>query len=214
MSDPPPEILGPAPAGEQDTKWERKAEELEFEALSKVRGAAEKWAATIGVLLGLIGTVLLVKGPDEIAKLPDGAQWLIGILLAFAFGLAVAATVLAAFAAQGTPQTLEQPSGTTLRRSEKEATAAARERLSWSRRLTLVTVFLLAGAVAAAWIWPESEGASSSSSVVFTPAHGKPLCGALVNLGDGLAIEVGEARTPLPEGPYDNVVPVGSCPSK
>lgn len=212
MTDPPPEILGPAPAGAQDTRWERKAEELEFEALSKVRGAAEKWAATIGVLLGLIGTVLLVKGPDEIAKLPDGAQWLIGILLLCAFGLAVAATVLAAYAAQGTPQTLEQPSGTTLRRSEMEATAAARKRLSWSRRLTLVTVFLLAGAVAAAWIWPEPEG--SGSSVVFTPARGKPLCGALVNLSDGLAVEVGEARTPLPEGPYDNVVPVDSCPSK
>lgn len=207
-----PQIGDSAPVGELEARWEKRAEELEFEALGKVRGAAEKWVATLSGLFALVGTILLVKGPDEVAELPDGAQRLIGILLAIAFILAVVATVFAAYAAQGTPERLERPSGTALRRQERESAETAKTRLSRSRFITLVAVFLVASAVAAAWVWPAPE--NSGSSVIFTPVNGTPLCGALVNDQSGLAIEVDKMRTPLPDGPYDNVVPVDDCPSK
>jgi hypothetical protein len=208
----PPKVVGGAPSGELEAKWEKRAEELELEALPKVRGVAEKWAATVGVLLGLAGTILVVKGPEEIGALPSGARLLIGLLLATAFVLAVIATVLAAYAAQGTPTDLEYPTGATLREAETEATKTARTRLSRSRHFTLLAVVLLAAGVATAWIWPQE--AKSGSTVLFTPNSGKPLCGSLVNTEEGLAIEANDKLVLLPAGPYDNAVAVEGCPKE
>jgi hypothetical protein len=209
-----PDVLGPAPVGEREAKWEKRAEELEFETLTKVRGAAEKWAATLAALLALVATVLVVKGPDELAELPDQAQRLTAALLAVAFALAVIATVLVALAAQGTPKNLERPSGSALRRSERDSAEAAKGQLRWSRALTVVAVIVLAGAVAATWAWPQPESGAAGSTVLFTPAAGKPICGSLVNGQNGLRVEAGDRPVALPKGPYDNVIPVESCPAK
>jgi len=206
-------IIGSAPASALDARWEKRAEELEFEALGKVRGAAEKWAATLGALLGLVGTILLVKGPDEVSKLPTVAQYTIGAFLFFALIAAVRATVLAAYAAQGTPEDLEYPNGAKLRKEERRWAEEGKQKLASSRRFTLGAVALIALAVLAAWAWPQSSS-SSGSTVLLTPAQGQPLCGALVNDADALELEVGGKRVKLPPGPYDNVIAVESCPEK
>jgi hypothetical protein len=213
LSAPGPKIIGAAPASALDARWEKRAEELEFEALGKVRGAAEKWTATLAALLGLVGTILLVKGPDEVGKLPTAAQYLIGALLLFALIAAVRATVLAAYAAQGTPEDLEYPNGAKLRKEERRWAEESKQKLTASRQITLVAVGLIALAVLVGWVWPQSSS-SSGSTVLLTPAQGQPLCGTLVNGPDALELEVGESREALPPGPYDNVIAVEGCPEK
>jgi len=213
LSAPGPKIIGAAPASALDARWEKRAEELEFEALAKVRGAAEKWAATLGALLGLVGTILLVKGPEEIAELPTTAQIVVGALLSLALIAAVGATVLAAFAAQGTPEDLKYPSGSKLREEERKWAKEAKGKLSRSRLATLCAVGFIALAVFAAWVWPQSSS-TSGATVLFTPAQGQPLCGVLANGPDSLELTIGDNRVALPPGPYDNVITVEACPEE
>jgi hypothetical protein len=103
-----PSITPGGPATISDAKWEERAEKLSFDALPNIRSSAEKWAGTIATVLAIFGIVTLVKGPSDVTKV-KGSWWFAAnetwviMLLAFAVGLAVLATVRAARAAYGTP---------------------------------------------------------------------------------------------------------------
>ena len=212
MSPSAPKVIGPGEVGPDIQRWEKRLVDLETEELSKVRAAAEKWAATLGTLLGLAGTVLIVRGADEIGDLSDGTKLAIGLLLLLAFAAAVTATILTAYAAQGTPKDLAWPTAATLREWEHEQAKKAKGLLFHSRWITLVAVLAIAVAVAVAWLGKAAE--SSGSTVLFTPAAGNPLCGSLVNTDAGLALEIGDEQVALPAGPYDNTISVDSCPAE
>ena len=207
-----PHIVGPASVGPGDRRWEKKAEDLEFKALENVRSAAEKWGASLAAILALTGTVLVVKGRESVTELSSGAQLGIGLILGVAFIVAVSATMLAALAAQGTPKDLHWPSGPRLRQWERAAALTAKQRLRWSRMLTLLSVLLIAGGVALLWYGPEAEG--SGSTVLLAPERGMPLCGSLVQGTSGLELKVGETSSRLPPGPYSSIVAVENCPPK
>ncbi len=207
---PAPNVVGPASVGPSDLRWEKKAEELEFKALESVRSAAEKWSASLAAILGLTATVLVVKGRESVTELSSGAQLAVGLILAAAFVAAVTATMLAALAAQGTPKNLDWPSGSRLRQWERAAALKAKQRLRWSRVLTLLAVLLIAAGVALVWYGPEAG--DSGSAVLFAPEHGAPLCGSLVHGTGGLELKVGETSSQLPSGPYSSIVTVESCP--
>lgn len=212
MNPPEPEVIGPGEVGPDIQRWEKRLADLETEELSKVRAAAEKWAATLTALLGLAGTVLIVRGAEEISGLSDGTKIAIGVLLVIAFVAAVVATVLTAYAAQGTPKNLEWPTAASLREWEHKQAKTAKSRLFHSRWISLVAVLAIAIAVAVAWLGEAAE--SSGSKVLFTPATGKPLCGSLVNAAGGLELEIGDKHVALPPGPYDNTISVDSCPAE
>jgi hypothetical protein len=210
--DPGVTIVGSADVGPDDLRWEKRLRELEFESLAKVRTAAEKWGATLTAILGLTGSVLVVKGAEDVTKLSSGNKLLVALALLAAFVFALAAAVLAALAAQGTPKELHWPSGPALRSWERNEALKAKMQLRESRGATVIAVLCMVAAIGVAWF---GEGAASSpSTVLFTPANGKPLCGGLVNGDSGLELEVGDKTTALPAGSYENVVPVGSCPAK
>jgi hypothetical protein len=208
--DPGPEIVGPADVGPAEVRWEKKAEELEFEALANVRAGAEKWAASLGAVLGLTATVLVVKGREDISELSDRTQVAVGLILAVALVLAVIATVLAAYAAQGTPKDLKWPSGPKLREWERNEALTAKGQLATSRVVTLVAVVAIATAAGLTWFGPEAP--SSGSTVLLAPESGIPLCGALVNGEQGLELEVEKVARALPPGPYSSVLGVERCP--
>lgn len=58
----------PGKATLSDVQWELRAEQLEFDGLSLARTAAEKWTAVVTSLTGVLGIVVLVKGPDDVTK--------------------------------------------------------------------------------------------------------------------------------------------------
>ena len=59
----------PGEATVTDVEWERRAEQHEIEALPAARSAAEKWTTQIASLTGIFSIVVLVKGPEDVAKL-------------------------------------------------------------------------------------------------------------------------------------------------
>jgi hypothetical protein len=210
VPDPEVQIVAATNVGPADLRWEKKAEELEFEALAKVRGAAEKWGTTLTAILGLVSTVLVVKGAEDVTKLSSNGKLAVALILGAALVCAVAAAAFAAFAAQGTPKELGWPSGRTLRRWERSQALKAKGQLRVSRSATILAVILMATALGVSWFGARAE--TSGSTLLFTPAQGKPLCGAVVNGGSELELEVGDAKVKLPEGPYNTVTAVGACP--
>jgi hypothetical protein len=171
-----------------DLKWEERSEQLEFEALTRVRAAAEKWAASLTAILGLFGTVLLVKGRDDISKLTVTFQVLVGLVLLAALVTAAVAAYLAALAAQGTPEEVRWPSGPALRQWEREQALLAKGRMKTSRRVTGITLALLVAAVALTWYGPPDDE-ESGQNVLVVPAAGAPVCGKL-RLGPARMLEV------------------------
>jgi hypothetical protein len=72
----PPGDLPPPP--DQD-EWDQAAQEFLLRSLSDIQSSAERWSTALGGLLGLFGTVALVTGPDDIAKVSAG-PWRAGAI--------------------------------------------------------------------------------------------------------------------------------------
>lgn len=204
------EVIGAADVGPLDLRWEKKAEELEFEALARVRTAAEKWGAGLTAILGLATTVLVVKGGEDITKLSSGTKLAVAVILGLALLNAFYAAYQAALAAQGTPENLAWPNGPSLRTWEQEKALEAKRKLRASRMATGVAVLLMAAAIALAWFGNPAK--SSGTTVLMTQDSGTPLCGSLKNGANGLELEIGSKKMTLPNGPYDTVTVVDACP--
>lgn len=207
--------MGPASLAPDQVRWQKKADELQFTALDTVRGTAEKWAASLAAILGLFGTVLLVKGREDITKLADEYQVAVAMVLLMALAAAAGASAYAAFAAQGTPRDLRWPTGDKLRALERASAVLARERLKWSRILTFVAVGLLAAAVGLTWFGEAKPPESTEAHLLVISPSADPECGSLARAaGGGLVLET-DASTQVPIDPADvtSAVVVPSCPS-
>jgi hypothetical protein len=188
--------------------WEDKSDQLEFDALTRVRGAAEKWAASLAAILGLFGTLVLVRGPSDISTLQSPYRVIVGVVLGLALIAAAIAIYDAALAAQGTPREVAWPSGPELRQWERDQAVKAKSRLRRSRGLTFVAVGLVVLASALTWYAP-----TAGSTVLVIPAQGAAACGELTNGALGPAIETGAGvRVPLTAQSARRVVVVSACP--
>lgn len=209
----PPFSVGWRRTSPSDLKWEEKADQLEFDALTRVRSAAEKWAASQAAIIGLLGTIMLVKGREDIGELTTLNQVVVALLLAGALLLALVAAYLTALAAQGTPEQVQWPSGPRLRAWEREQALQAKKRLKLSRILTVLTVACLVLAVAVTW-FGDAKKETSSPSVVVLRADGAAVCGELAAGADG-ALTVKPAKgEPLPVTGSDvsSLTAVDGCP--
>jgi hypothetical protein len=74
-----------------------------LERVKIARARAEKWIAGLTALVGLTGTAVVIKGPDSIAKVSEGARAGIATLLVGAFISLAYATFQAYRAAFGDP---------------------------------------------------------------------------------------------------------------
>jgi hypothetical protein len=207
---PDPFVVSWRPTSLDAVKWEQKSDELRFQTLDRVRSAAEKWAVSLGGVLALFGTVLVVKGRQDIALLVTEWQVAIGLLLLTALALAVAAALYAAYAAQGTPKDVVWPSGDKLRRYEHEQAKLAKRRLKCSRILTLGAVLVLAAAVGGTWFGTPKP--TAVPKVLAVPQQGVAACGPVQRDGGGeLFVGTGRARVVLGQL-TELVVPVTTCP--
>jgi hypothetical protein len=210
-------VLRPRRVTPTDLRWAERADDLQFEALSLVRAAAEKWAASLLAILGLTGTVLVVKGREDLTELDLLYQVVVAVLLLLGVGAAAVATFLAARAAQGTPEEVKWPSGAKLRRWEHDQARKARRKLMWSRRVTLMAVAFIVLAVGVTWFGEGGESAASASAIVQT-ADGVTVCGKLAKAaGPGnvrLAVRDGDSTTHVQMGGARSIVSVTACPKE
>lgn len=197
-----------------DRKWEKEAAELAHTELAGVHDAAKNWAASIGALLTVGGTVGLVKGEEAFAKLTASEG-------NFAFWLTVAAAVLAGlsiafatFAAQGTPARYKSLDGWTFRQVSRSSSLTAMRRLLWSKILAVVGAIAVLTALGISWkSGIASEEPAAGVTAIATTVDGRLRCGELStsSLG-GVSIAFGK-DTMRVDGSSEIEI-VESCPPR
>ncbi|HEY5942520.1 MAG TPA: hypothetical protein VIT89_06660 [Solirubrobacterales bacterium] len=178
-----------------------------------MRESAKNWAASIGALLTIGGTVGLVKGEEAFSKLSSAegnfAFWLTLTAAVFA-GLAIA---LATFAAQGTPARYKSIDGWTLSKISAERSIVAMRLLLVSRILVSVAAVAVLAALSIAWksgIATE-EPATTGVSAIATTVDGRARCGKLrVSAIGGLFMTAGKSTVKVEPGV--EVTVVDACP--
>jgi hypothetical protein len=142
---PPPDM--PLPSDHRE--WDTAAEEFRRNVLDKVRASAGVWAGGLTTLLGLFGTVALVTGPTEVAKL-SGPIRVIAIAGTVVAGALAAAAVLLATQAQELPDlSSENWNGRAYQSYVMHGAMRARQKLARSRLfgLSAVGVLFLLGVI-------------------------------------------------------------------
>lgn len=212
---PPPIVLRRRRATPSDVRWAQRVEDLEFDALSNVRSTAEKWAATLAAIIGLGGTIIFVKGRDDVSRLTTGYQLVIAVVIFAALVTALVATVFAALAAQGTPREVAWPSPGELRKWQRDEARKAIGHLRTSRILAVVVVALLAIAVGLTWFGAAKPASPAPATVLVVRKVGTPLCGRVVDSGGG-AVSLIPQNSPavmLDGADIQSLVLISSCPA-
>lgn len=203
----PPRILGTAPVTPYDRRWEERADALEFEALARIRSVAERWAGSVAVVTSAFGIAGLVGGRDALSDLREGYDAAAGVFFATALLAALAAILLAALAAQGTPKRARAPGGAAVREWYRASAGRAATQLVTSRVAAVAAVLLLAAGIGITWYGPTSP--SSSAAVVVVTRSGAIACGDLRPSARS-TLSVGTATFEVSD--VVSVVPVAVCP--
>jgi hypothetical protein len=202
-------------ADPDDQKWDAEAAQLPHTALSDVRGAAEKWGSTVAALLGLFGVVAFAQGPSSLTDVPGDDAYAVLAMVLIAVVLAGAATYTSAIAAQGSPATVQNLNGYTLKAIHNTRLPRAVKLLKASRALTLAAILLVLGAVAVASLGTldaRDTDSSASPSVVVVKRDGTVVCGTLKLAGTTLVL-VDTMGAPSSIAGSTQVVPVDKCPT-
>ena len=157
--------------------------------LAELRVSARGWHGVQLAVLGFIGLCGVLEQNAGKGN-PSWLQWLAGLLVLVAFGLACAATVLVALSAwpiYGSGSSAEGAAGETARTSTRLRTGIA---------MTFVAVAMLALATSSAW-WPGETGSAGTAVEVTTRAGvicgdlGEPSAQGLLSVaGGGRSVEI------------------------
>jgi hypothetical protein len=142
----PPDL----PLPDDHLDWDKAAKEFQQSVLDKVQASAGIWAGSITALLGLFGSVALVSGPSEIAKLSDLLQVIAVVATVVAGGLAAAAVIFATQAQELPDVKSENWNGNAYRVYVAQGALRARAKLAFARVLGMsaaAILFLLGVAV-------------------------------------------------------------------
>lgn len=181
-------------------------EELDRTRLERIRKQAENYRTGLAGLIGLIATVSVVKGRDTFKDLPLNAKYLIAGLLAAALLCAVIGALQAMRAAFG-PLKLTKVGD--VERFADDELRGVLSRIRKVKYLTIGTLVLLVGAIAATWFWPPSPPANISAKVVDKEL---PVCGELTTSdAAGLTIKQKETPTTVPFTQITGLEVVAAC---
>lgn len=188
-------------------EWDQAAGEFYRGSLDRIRSSAEKWTGSVATLLGLFGTVALVAGPSEIAKVPSHVRDRVVGLIVLAGVAAGIAVLTGAFAAQGTPRRMSPWNGDAYRAYVTQQAGTARRLLIASRCTGIgaaLLVFITGVTVLVAGSGAAGKEASGSQIVVVT-RQGQLICGELVESRGSVTVG-GQAVDDV-----STVVPVSRC---
>jgi len=170
-------------------------ERNEENRLELVRSRSEKWVGGLTALTGLIGTVLIVKGPESISDIRTMWRGIVGALVAAALGLLAFATYRAYQSAYGSPGLLVEIAPTPLQGLSERLTTARHKAATTAQnhlKQALISAFLGIAALAAAtgitWFAP-IESADSAETICLS-IDGRTIVEVP---GDRLAVERMEA---------------------
>lgn len=193
-------------------EWEEKATKARDDfGLAQIRATAKTWGASIASLLGILGTVAVVAGPDALVDDVGGTEADIAAWLILAAGaIAAVAVLLAILAEQGIPKREDSLDGWAYRSLTAKRADQAAGQLSASRYLVVVALSMILLAAGIAWmaaLTGESEP-GTQEAIVVTDEGGR--CGTLGSADGALALTVGDSVTPI--GARAELTLVDSCP--
>jgi hypothetical protein len=171
----------------------------EANRLQLVRARAEKWLGGLTALTGLLGAVLVIKGPQSTADIATSWKVAVGLLIATALAALVFGIYRAYQSAYGDPGRLDEVSTQPLTGlaarvaiARNKAAADAQAHLSHAVTATLAAVALLATAIGIIWFAPQDL--KTTSSTVCIVVNGK----TIVKLGsDNLTLKTLSPGTEL-----------------
>jgi hypothetical protein len=174
---PPPLVVAGPPTAMtvEDRLWADQAEKLELEALTAIRGLAEKWAASLTSALGVVGLAALFQSAGKFDKLDDPWKAIAQICFTLAVLLALVASGLSIAAAQGAAKRVFVPGGAALREYSKSAVHDALRDLKVSRILAALAAVAVLGTAYCLWFGNRAE---SSATVIELPAGSQTCAGA------------------------------------
>lgn len=187
-----------------DWRWQTEAEEAAHTNLATIRTTATSWAGSVSALLGIFGTVAVVKGPDAFKDIGTPTGWYVLGLLVGATALAGTAVIFAAIAAQGTPHRLDRADGWALKWFHGTRAYTSFRYLLISRLLCgLAAVAVFAGLIVT-WVDGLTAGdAPTSQHALVIAQDGTASCIELKTDATGKLVGVSGAA---------QVTPVDSCP--
>lgn len=115
---------------------------------------AEGYRNFLASLTGLLTAVFVLKGQENLSKLPDGYRWSVIALLATGFAALIVASWLTVTAAHGRPGETLVLEPTHILRHEVAATRRVWRLVEWARWLALAGVLGVAAAVIVTWVAP------------------------------------------------------------
>jgi hypothetical protein len=173
----------PPPPTQGDLETESLLKEHDATLLTDISTRAEKWAAGLAAVTGLVSTALFIKGPEEIMDVPEPFRVWIAILVGVALLSLIIGTLLIYTAAYGSPLALRKVDRTLpgLQNRYESARIAAGERalrlLGIAVGMTLLGAGLLFAAAMITWF---AEGGNATTQP-----------GVCVE-ADGVTVELGE----------------------
>ncbi|MFG2647575.1 hypothetical protein [Streptomyces sp. NPDC048436] len=197
---------------QSDRRWAVLARELEFTQLTELRRQAEGWRTGLTGLTALLAILAVLKGRDDLTQLPEAARYWATTLIAAAFLLLVAGSVLAVRAAHGRPGDRIQQAGQALREWTEQEVVRVTQSLRYASLCCLSGVLLVAVAVGISW----TTTASPDDHLVQVGTTTGGLCGKFVRAGGGgVVVRVddgdGARNVTLPVQTVDSVTPVNTC---
>ncbi|WP_222316484.1 hypothetical protein [Streptomyces cavourensis] len=192
-----------------ERRWAELARELEFTRLPELRRQAEGWRTGLTGLTALLAVLVLLKGRDNLADLPEAARAVATGLLIAAFALLVMGSLLAARAAHGAPEREILLGGQALRRWNGQEVARVTRALAWAYLFCVLGVILVVGALVVAWLTTQDSGAQP----VVVRTNTGVLCGELIQ-ADQHHVEMrldGDGKVSLPWTAVVSVKPGKTC---
>ncbi|MEV8048693.1 hypothetical protein [Streptomyces bacillaris] len=192
-----------------ERRWAELARELEFTRLPELRRQAEGWRTGLTGLTALLAVLVLLKGRDNLADLPEAARAVATGLLIAAFALLVMGSLLAARAAHGAPEREILLGGQALRRWTGQEVARVTRALAWAYLFCVLGVILVVGALVVAWLTTQDSGAQP----VVVRTNTGVLCGELIQ-ADQHHVEMrldGDGKVSLPWTAVVSVKPGKTC---
>jgi hypothetical protein len=115
---------------------------------------AEGYRTFLSSLTGLLTAVFVLKGQENLSKLPHGPRWAVIFLLIIGFLALIAASWASVLAVHGRPGEQIYAEPTRLLRYEKQRTRRVWRLVEAARWLALIGVLGVAAAVIVTWVTP------------------------------------------------------------
>ncbi|MGD0704691.1 MAG: hypothetical protein ABSA02_32985 [Trebonia sp.] len=192
--------------------WEQRATDRSRTSLDTVRASATAWAATTTTLIGVFGTVAVVKGPDTLAQLAGVTRDVVTGLVIGAAVIASVSVLATAYASRGPTKRFAPLTGLQLALWTRTTTRNARRALLVGQATAVVSaVCILAAGITAAV--GTSNGAPSDAFYLVRTSGGGLQCGVLARSAGTLVLENGSSAVLLNlSSGVASVTPVPSCP--